>query len=211
MYHAVDDISWGLSELFVRPANFEAQMRYLADNGYTPILFGELENSGSYEKPVIITFDDGYEDNYRNAYPVLKKYGFKAVVFLIVNNLDTPHYLTKAQIVEMKDMISFQSHTLNHPELSKISREELESECVMSKSVIEALTGEPVNVISYPYGLYNGAVINVVSRSYNYAVTTKTGVYGGTDDNYRICRIRVGRSDTLSSFAAKIDTARYGE
>ncbi len=186
-------------------------MRYLADNGYTPILFNELENNCLYEKPVIITFDDGYDDNYRNAYPVLKKYGFKAVVFLIVNSFDTPHYLTKVQILEMKDIISFQSHTLNHPDLSKIKRDELENECVLSKSLIEELTGEPVYVISYPYGKYNGVVVDTVSRSYDYAVTTKTGIYGRTDDNYRICRIRVGRFDTLGSFVSKLKTKRYVE
>lgn len=204
MYHAIEENPWGIEQLFVRDSEFEKQIKYLADNGYTPILFDDLENYESYRKPVIITFDDGYRDNYDHAYPILKKYNFKAVVFLIANCLDAPEYLTGEQIIEMKDIVSFQSHTLNHYNLNNININTLETECVKSKSKIEELTGMRVNVLSYPYGKYNQAVIDTVSGYYDYAVTTKSGVYDKTNDNYEINRIRIQRSDTLKNFIAKL-------
>ncbi|MHB1153342.1 MAG: polysaccharide deacetylase family protein [Eubacteriales bacterium] len=204
MYHAIEEKPWGMEQLFVRDSEFEKQIKYLSDNGYTPILFDDLENYESYKNPVIITFDDGYRDNYYNAYPILKKYNFKAVVFLIVNCLNSPEYLSKEQISEMKDIISFQSHTLNHFLLTKINNKALETECLSSKSIIEELTGVQVNVLSYPYGKYSQAVIETVSGYYDYAVTTKSGYYDKTNDNYKIKRIRIQRSDTLKSFINKL-------
>lgn len=204
MYHAIEEKPWGLEQLFVRDSEFEKQIKYLSDNGYTPILFDNLVNYKSYKNPVIITFDDGYRDNYYNAYPILKKYNFEAVVFLIVNNLNLPEYLSKEQISEMKDIISFQSHTLNHYELNEINNKALETECLLSKSKIEELTGVQVNVLSYPCGKYSQAVIDTVSRYYDYAVTIKSGYYDKTNDNYKIKRIRIQRSDTLKSFINKL-------
>lgn len=204
MYHAVDDDVRGLSELFVKPAEFEKHIKYLADNGYTAVLFDDLCKIDTVEKPVIITFDDGYDDNYHNAYPILKKYGFRAVIFLIVNDLNTPGYLAPYQVTEMSDLISFQSHTLNHLALDRVSRSTLESECTLSKRAIEELTGEPVNVISYPYGLWNRFATEVVSHHYDYAVTTRPGYYKSTDDSYLIKRVRIQRSDSVRGFIAKL-------
>ena len=76
------------------------------------------------EKPVIITFDDGYADNYENAYPILKKYGFKATIFLIYDFTNTyPNYLTWDQIAEMKEsgLIRFESHTMTHANLAELT------------------------------------------------------------------------------------------
>lgn len=204
MYHAIEEKPWGLVQLFVRTSEFEKQIKYLSDNGYTSILFSDLQNYESYKNPVLITFDDGYSDNYYDAYPILKKYNFKAVVFLIVNCLDSPKYLSGEQVREMKDIVSFQSHTLNHFELNKISRKTLENECSLSKSMIEELTGEPVNTLSYPCGRYNQTIIDTVSGYYDYAVTIKTGCYNKTNGNYQIKRIRIQRSDTLKNFIAKL-------
>lgn len=204
MYHAIEENPWGLEQLFVRTSEFEKQIKYLSDNGYTPIIFDDLINYESYKNPILITFDDGYSDNYYNAYPILKKYNFKAVVFLIVNNLDSPRYLSKEQIKEMKDIVSFQSHTLNHLELDKINGKTLENECALSKSEIEELTGIPVNTLSYPFGHYTQTTINTVSRYYDYAVTIRTGYYNKNNNNYQIKRIRIQRSDTLKNFITKL-------
>lgn len=203
MYHAVDDCR-EINELFVKPAEFEKQMKYLADNGYTAVLFDQLDTFDKAEKPVIITFDDGYADNYYNAYPVLKKYGHRAVVFLIVNALNSPGYLASYQVREMGDCISFQSHTMNHAALDHVSEAALENECALSKSAIEELTGKPVNAISYPYGFWNRAAKEAVSRHYAYAVTTRPGYFKSGDDRLLIKRVRVQRSDTLRSFGTKL-------
>ena len=78
MHHAVSDNMWGIDELFVSPASMEEQLRYLVDNGYEPIWFSDLAELEQYEKPVILTFDDGYDDNYTELLPLLRKYNVKS-------------------------------------------------------------------------------------------------------------------------------------
>jgi peptidoglycan/xylan/chitin deacetylase (PgdA/CDA1 family) len=204
MYHCIDEKPWGLEQLFVRTSEFEKQIKFLSENGYTPILFEDLKTYESYQKPIIITFDDGYRDNYTHAYPILKKYNYKAVIFLIVNYLGSPSYLTTGQIQEMGDRISFQSHTVSHIELDKAGEKTVEEECRASKKKIEEITGKPVNTLCYPCGLYKQNTISIASRYYDYAVTTKPGYYNRSSDNYQIRRIRIQRSDTLKEFAAKL-------
>ena len=74
MYHAVSDDVWGVEHLFVSPSEMEKQLAFLQENGYSTIWFEDLEHVGDYEKPVILTFDDGYDDNYSELYPLLQKY-----------------------------------------------------------------------------------------------------------------------------------------
>jgi peptidoglycan/xylan/chitin deacetylase (PgdA/CDA1 family) len=204
MYHSINDVPLGLEQLSIRNRDFEKQIKYLSDNGYTPLFFDELKNSGMNKKPIIITFDDGYSDNYYKAYPILKKYKCKATIFIIVKSLNSPKFLAKNQIMEMADFVSFQSHTLSHMELDKISEAGLESELSLSKKVLNEITKRPVNVLSYPCGKYNGRVADIASKYYDYAVTTKQGYYNKADGNYRISRIRVSRSDTLNEFISKM-------
>lgn len=203
-YHAINDVVSGIEELFVTPAAFDSQMAYLKDNGYTSITFDEIDNTENIKKPVIITFDDGYEDNYTNAYSILKKYGFKATIFLCSSVIDKPAYLKTPQIQEMSDIISFQSHTVTHPNLNKLKPEELDRELSESKNVLEQLTQQQVNVLAYPTGYYNQKVINAVSKYYKYAVTTEKGFYYKGDNPYTLKRIYVPRKLTLEEFKLKI-------
>ncbi len=205
-YHAINDIVSGIEELFVTPAAFESQIQYLKDNGYTAITFDELNNAQNIKNPVIITFDDGYEDNYTNAYPILKKYGFKATIFICSSVIDQPAYLKTPQIQEMSDIISFQSHTLTHPNLNKLKPEELDKELSESKAFLEGLTQKTVNVLAYPTGYYNSKVISIVSKYYKFAVTTERGFYYKGDNSYTIKRIYVPRQLTLQGFAEKINS-----
>ena len=94
MYHAVGDETWGYSDLFVRPSELENHLQYLADNGYETIFFDDLSHLEDYEKPVILTFDDGYDDNYTELYPLLQKYQAKATIFVIPRDLGKAHKMT---------------------------------------------------------------------------------------------------------------------
>ena len=142
-YHQVEEKDG--NPLTLWPDQFEAQMAYLAEEGYTPITIDEmmdaLENGAPLpEKPVIITFDDGYADNYEYAYPILKKYGFKATIFLIYDFTNTyPNYLTWDQINEMKEsgLIHFESHTMTHANLAELtSVDELRHEIADSHDLL---------------------------------------------------------------------------
>lgn len=87
MYHAVGDDCWGEEHLFVRPAELEQQLQYLSENGYETIFFEDLAHLERYEKPVILTFDDGYDDNYTLLLPLLQKYHMKATIFMIAGDI----------------------------------------------------------------------------------------------------------------------------
>lgn len=205
-YHLINDNLYGpYPSMFVSPGEFDKQMNYLKSNGYTVIGLDEIEQAARYAKPVIITFDDGYEDNYTNAYPILKKYNFKATVFLISSFMGKPGYLNEGQIHEMQDLISFQSHTITHSYLTRLSAEEVDHELAESKRVIEALTGDRVDALAYPIGDYNQQVIEITRRYYKYAVLmVPGGFYHTGDDPYQIKRLNIQRGMTVDDFARKI-------
>lgn len=205
-YHLINDNLYSpYTSMFVSPEEFDKQMNYLKSNGYTVIGLDEIDQAARYTKPVIITFDDGYEDNYTSAYPILKKYNFKATVFLISSLIGKPGYLSKDQIHEMRDLISFQSHTVTHPYLTRLSAEEQEHELAESKKTIETITGDRVDALAYPIGDHNGQVIEIARRYYKYAVLMAPGGFYHTgDDSYQIKRLNIQRSLTIDDFARKI-------
>ncbi len=206
MYHAVSDACWGIQSLFVSPARMEEQLRYLTENGYTPIWFEDLGRADQIEKPILLTFDDGYDDNYTELFPLLKKYNVKATVFVIVDLLGTEHYLTKEQVKELSDsgLVSIQSHTMTHPYLSDCTEEQLEQELYQSKLEIARLTGKEPFVLCYPSGRYSDASLAKTANYYEYGLLMSGKIYETGDDPYQINRKYVARSTTLSDFKALI-------
>ena len=123
MYHAVGDDCWGEESLFVKPEELQKQLHCLSENGYETIFFEELSHIEQYEKPVLLTFDDGYDDNAETPLPLLRKYGMKATIFAVGVSFGTDHYkdtdyaitphFGAAEAAEMtaSGLISIQSHT----------------------------------------------------------------------------------------------------
>lgn len=202
MYHAVSDDCWGISSLFVSPSSMEEQLKYLTENGYTPIFFEDLSNVDQIEKPVLLTFDDGYADNYTELFPLLKKYNVKATVFMIMGSVGTEHYLTEAQIKEMNasGLVSFQSHTMTHEFLSTRSAEQLEYELLQSKVQLARLIGKESFVLCYPTGKYSQASLEATEKYYQFGLLMSGPTYVTGDDPLTITRKYVSRSTTLESF-----------
>jgi len=206
MYHCIDNDVWGTPGLFVAPSEFQKQMAYLKGNGYTTITFRDLDHISQIPKPIIVTFDDGYKDNYTYAYPILKKYNMKATIFIIVNSLGKTRSLNIDEIREMKGTIDFQSHTMTHAHLGKLRKSRVEYEVAESKRQLEKLTGENIFVIAYPYGSYNSQTIETVKKYYKYGLTVRSGFFidePGFDD-YQIDRVAVTNRTTLRSFIRSI-------
>lgn len=203
-YHAVNDKIEGLEELFVSPKEFEKQMDFLKQNNYTVIGFDELEDAENIHNPVIITLDDGYEDNYTYAYPVLKKYGFKATIFVVADIIGKPSILSRSQMEEMKDLVDFQGHTMTHPYLTQLSLEDAEREMVEADKIIEEITGKPVSVFAYPFGEYNKQILEITKKHYKYAVCNGGGLYKTTDSPYEMKRVYVPRWLDIKGFENKI-------
>ena len=158
-------------------------------------------------KPVVITFDDGYENNYTHAYPILKKYGFKATIFIITDLLERPLYLKKSQIKVSSDVFSFQSHTMSHKKLTELSDEKLKNQLEESKKRIEDITHQDVFALAFPYGKYNDNVLKEVKKYYSMSFTVNYGYLVETSDNYEIPRIGIGPNDTISVFKKKLTEA----
>jgi peptidoglycan/xylan/chitin deacetylase (PgdA/CDA1 family) len=195
-YHAIDDKIFGVRDMFISPGEFDKQMAYLRNNNYHTITFEQLDQADSFIKPVIITFDDGYEDNYTYAYPILKKYNFTATIFLISKAIGEPIYLKLEQINQMKEIIDFQSHTVSHPHLTQLPITQIDFELSQSKYQLEIMLNKNIDVLSYPYSEYNHQVIAVTKKYYKYAVIQS----GEGTWNYRIRRIPIVWGDDLKKF-----------
>lgn len=206
MYHAVSDYCWGEAELFVSPSVLDAQIALLLENGYTLITFEDLDRLDEIEKPVMLTFDDGYDDNYDCLFPILQKYQAKATVFVIVNDIGRNHKLTEDEIKEMADsgLVSIQSHTLSHNYLSYMGAEQLDRELQDSKLALARLTGREPFVLCYPTGMYSALSLEKTAESYEFGLLMSKGLYVTGEDPYRIPRYYIPRGLSAEGLLQKI-------
>lgn len=214
MYHAVGDDVWGIPELFVGEEDMEAQLQYLADNGYTPIFFSDLNRAAEFEKPVILTFDDGYDDNYTVLFPLIQKYGMKVNIAVITDYVGWNHKMTEEQIREMQasGLVSFLSHTATHPMLTECSQAELEEEMDGSRRALLRLTGTLPTVLVYPYGDNDAMVQETAARYYDMGVIMTDGsCYVTGDEPYTVTRFYVSRYTGLEAFGDMVSWAGTAE
>lgn len=209
-YHKIDDVKIALS---VAPADFDEQMSYLKAKGYHSItpdqLLDNLENGAPLpDKPLLITFDDGYLDNYTNAYPILKKYGFTATIFVVTDFLDRePQYITWAQARELTQAgFKIASHTMQHKSLVTLSDEEIKSELVGSAAALNYQLGKQSQYLAYPTGTYNLRIAAMLKEAgYRGAFTIKYGNVDKASNFFALERVPVFRTDnTFKSFYRRL-------
>jgi peptidoglycan/xylan/chitin deacetylase (PgdA/CDA1 family) len=196
-YHQVSS----LPEVYsIDAVEFEQQMQYLAEHGYTAISLAELFAAGKSgtklpSKPIIISFDDGYEDNYQTALPIMEKYHLKGTVFVIAGQVGQTEYMSWEQLKAAQARgMEIGSHTLNHVALNEISPAEQLNELVRSKQMLEAKLGCPVQFLAYPYGQYNSSTIATLQQAgYSGACTGLPGLAVTKGDVYQLKRVNVPR------------------
>lgn len=209
MYHAVSDDLWGIGELFVSPSDMEAQLKYLTDNGYDCIWFEDIAHIEDYDKPVILTFDDGYDDNYTELYPLLQKYQVKVTIFVIANAPGRSHKMTAEQIRELADsgFVSIQSHGYTHGDMDVMDEANLEYELGSSQKEITRITGRIPNVICFPTGKYSDLTLEIARKYYCFGLKMVGGQYNTSDDPMLVNRYYISRYTDIYTFAAYVSAA----
>lgn len=203
MYHHIQDEKLAKSKkqtsLTVTPEFFRKHLQYLKDNNYEVIgpeklisFFSGTEKLGP--KVALITLDDGYEDNFLFAYPILKEFGFKAIVFTATGLINNPDYLSWDQVNQMKDLVYFGNHTWSHHG-SNGNIEVLEKEIGMADKQLNEKGLNNLKIFAYPYGR-PGLVAEEVLKSKGYALafTTNHGNMLCKGNILELPRIRVGNS-----------------
>ena len=209
----------------VSPEQFERQIRWLARRGYTGIgasdwLRWRGEGTRLPEKPIVITFDDAYADITEYALPILRRYGFGAVVFVVtgqlggINSWDETRGCGNLRLMTAEQIrywagqgIEFGAHSRTHADLTQLSASELLAEVAGSKHDLSELLGSPVISFAYPYGASNEAVRESVQREFDLAFGVEAGMNYLRGDPYRLLRTQVCPTDSLLEFALYV---RFG-
>jgi peptidoglycan/xylan/chitin deacetylase (PgdA/CDA1 family) len=211
LYHRIARVSAPTDDpLCVSPEQFEAQMRYVAEMGFTAQpLAAPAPGAGRH---VAITFDDGYLDTYETAFPILQRHGLTATVFVVSRCVGGTScewgpqpavpLLTWSQIEEMSRYgVSFQSHTRTHPDLTRCSDAEALDELAGSRAEIEDHVGRPVDALAYPFGSFDTRVAELTERAgYRSAWAAGLARPGGP---FRSERFQISARDSMASFGIK--------
>lgn len=203
MYHYIEAprATTTLPGLYLEPNIFDNQLQEIKKNEYNVVFISEVADSLRQSRPLpkcslALTFDDGYEDFYTKAFPLLKKYGLKGTLYVIINRLDTPGYVTRAQVKEMAEsgLVEIGSHTFNHPDLRSKKMKDAIFEIRDSRVELEKISGYPVRTFAYPYGYFNADALSIAATSgYWGAVSVKPGVSQSADNLWQVKRLRPGR------------------
>ncbi len=203
MYHHVREIAPTMTALAkglsITPENLAKQLQLLKDKGYETIAIEDLRQHLLHgtklpPKPVVLTFDDGYQDFYDNAMPVLTKFQDKATAYIITGYVGGGEYMKWDEIksLDKNPLITIASHTVDHPDLTKLKTEQLLKEVQDSKKALETKLGHTIDDFCYPYG-FNDAKVRAAIQAAGYltATTTKSGVVEQSDKFFALPRLRM--------------------
>jgi peptidoglycan/xylan/chitin deacetylase (PgdA/CDA1 family) len=210
---------------FVPPAMFNTHVGYLAKRGYQSIRLDSLFSPESPSNPVILTFDDGFQDFEDTAFPIMQKFGMNGTVFLVsdfigktnawdenIGDVSRP-LMSKESIIKLHQLgVEFGSHTKTHIRLSTHDALSQDIEIRNSKLELEQMLGFPIDTFCYPYGSYNeDSLRSVKVAGYKFATTCNKGINDGTESPFELKRIAIRNDTPLPIFIYKLWRAfRFG-
>jgi peptidoglycan/xylan/chitin deacetylase (PgdA/CDA1 family) len=210
MFHHIrdhrDQANWTEYEMSTDPDVFQSEMQSLKANGFQTITFKQLRDGDVPTKPIIISFDDGYQDNYDKAFKILKNNGQVGVFFIISNAVFSKAYLSKEEIKEMSDNgMEIGSHTSDHEDLSTASLADIDNQVQKSKKDLESITGKPVETFCYPFGKSSAtAEAEVIKAGYKSAVIVSDKASSG--DAMLLPRVEAASWDDIGTLMKKINS-----
>jgi peptidoglycan/xylan/chitin deacetylase (PgdA/CDA1 family) len=218
MYHyisqAPEDADKYRQDLSVTPEDFREQMTYLVENGFETIDLYDLSLAVADKvelppKPIIITMDDGYRDNYQNAFPILEELGLKGTFFLATEFIDKNNtiYMDWDMVEEMAAAgHRFEPHSKTHPDLTVNDRDFIIWEVQGSRETIAAHVGYLPRYFAYPSGRYNEEVQQIIAElEFWGAVTTLGGIWNSFNDRFEWTRVRIRDVTSLNEFSSMIE------
>lgn len=227
MYHSVadeDESAMGpYFRIAVPPGLFLQQMSWLHEHGYRTASVASaverLQTGDVTEKTVVITFDDGYRNFCRHAFPALESFGFTATMFLPTASIgDQPQVFNRRECMtwgEVRELqqrgISFGSHTVTHPQLHDLQADRIREEMLRSRETIEDKTGCSIDTFAYPYAFpqtdepFKEMLRGILQESgYRYGVCTRIGRAGAASDRLFLERLPVNSADDPALLKAKM-------
>ena len=237
MYHMVSETKPGtkFNGLRVSPTMSEKQLKWLKENDWQFVTMKELTDNALSTtlraKTVALTFDDGFEDNYTQAFPLMKKYGAKGTLYLVINRHNNDwstkkkaHHnsgelvkepkLSDEQVKEMFESGVFEigGHTINHVNLANTDKETKITEMADSKQQLETLLNTQVSSFAYPFGIYsNDDTIIAAEQGYSNAVLAEGGIETSMISNiFKIRRVKISGKDNFLAFKLRMKTGKRG-
>ena len=214
MYHSVKRNS---EHFFtVSPDKFRAQMEFLSKQHREVITFIELLSRMEQHRlrggEVVITFDDGYRDNFTDAFPILQEYNFPATIFVTTGLIGKrgehgEEMLTAGDmsVMHASGLIDIEPHSVSHPKLAKLDRALAKQEIIESKEYLETLLTKSCELFAYPYGNHTDETVGIVrDRGFKAAVTVREGSVSSGADPLRLRRNSIDKLTTLTQFNGKI-------
>lgn len=215
MYHSIGYENGNTARL--PKEKFKEQMKYLKENNYATLSLEEaydffLSNKAVPEKAIVLTFDDGYVDNYVEAFPILKELEFKATFFVITDLIGKmPGYMNLTQLKELQASgMDIESHTVNHEHLNQLSYEKQVKTLKESKEFLEKSLNKKIQYFAYPYGEYTEEILVAVKEAgYKMAFTTAGRWSDKTDGILTLDRVFISGSAKLNVFIERITNSNY--
>jgi peptidoglycan/xylan/chitin deacetylase (PgdA/CDA1 family) len=212
MYHSIGEEK--NNDAVIAKERFAEQMAFLSSHNFTPIslddLYAYLNGSGDLPpKPVVLTFDDGYRDTYEVAFPILKQYGFKSVLFIPATFAGDR--LSWQELREMKAAgMEIGSHSLTHQDLGDMTQAQQAAEIAKSKEILDSFLSQNTRYFCYPNSSYNQETLKLLKlHGYRLAVTIDSGWVKPGDEPFTLRRVWIGNSVDLAHFEERLSRSDY--